>query len=168
MATQDSIQKVRYSLGMRQNPMRPDEDKKAYANVQLTGTVSLAQLAKHIKEHGSPYGRDVVVGVLTAIVDCTREFLVQGFKVDLGDLGQFEPSIRQVGAESYDEFTSANIKEYRAIYSMSKFFDDMRKDVEFQRVLTRAAEKAKMTELYGDEDDGASGSNDPQNGVTGD
>ena len=167
MATQDSIQKVRYSLGMRQNPMRPDEDKKAYANVQLTGTVSLSQLARHIKEHGSPYGRDVVIGVLTAIVDCTREYLIQGFKVDLGDLGQFEPSIRQEGAESFEEFTSANIKDYRAIYSMSKFFDDMRKDVDFQRVLTRAAEKAKMTEIYSS-DDGDGGGSDNHDNISGD
>ena len=142
MATQDSIQKVPYSLSLRANPLHEDDPKKAFANIQLNGTVSLNQLARHIKEHGSPYGRDVVLGVLTAIVDCTREFLVQGFKVDLGDLGSFEPSIRQEGADSFDEFTTDNIKSYRAIYSMSSVFDDMRKDVQFQRVATRKAQAA--------------------------
>ena len=150
MAKEESIQKVRYSLGFRKNPMDENEPAKVYANVQLTDTVTLAQLAKHIKEHGSPYGRDVVLGVLTAIVDCTREYLTQGFKVDLGDLGSFEPSIRQVGASSFDNFSSDNITDYRAIYAMSSFFDDMRKDVHFQRVLTRKDEKAKMQEVYGD------------------
>lgn len=150
MAKDESIQKVRYSLGFRKNPMSEDDPAKVYANVQLTDTVTLAQLAKHIKEHGSPYGRDVVVGVLTAIVDCTREYLIQGFKVDLGDLGSFEPSIRQVGSTSFESFTADNITDYRAIYSMSAFFDDMRKDVKFQRVLPRKEEKAKMNEIYGD------------------
>lgn len=149
MATQESIQKVRYSLGMRSNPMNENDPKKAYANVQLNGIVSLPQLAKHIKDHGSPYGRDVVLGVLTAIVDCTREFLTQGYKVDLGDLGSFEPSIKQKGAKSFEEFSSDNITDYRAIYSMSTYFDDMRSDVQFQRVLTRKDERAKMTEVYG-------------------
>ena len=151
MAQNDSIQKVRYSLGLRKNPMNENDPKKAYANVQLTGTVSLPQLARHIKEHGSPYGRDVVLGVMTAICDCTREYLIQGFKVDLGDLGTFEPSIRQKGAETFESFTSDNITDYRAIYAMSSFFDDMRPEVQFQRVLTRKDERAKMIEVYGDE-----------------
>ena len=153
MAKEESIQKVRYSLGFRKNPMEREDPPKVYANVQLTGIVTLAQLARHIKEHGSPYGRDVVVGVLTAIVDCTREYLTQGFKVDLGDLGQFEPSIRQRGSSSFETFSADNITDYRAIYSMSEFFDDMRKDVQFQRVLTRKDEKAKMQEVYGDGED---------------
>lgn len=142
MATQDSIQKVPYSLSLRANPLHEDDPKKVFANLQQNGTVSLNQLARHIKEHGSPYGRDVVLGVLTAIVDCTREFLVQGFRVDLGDLGSFEPSIRQEGADTFDEFSQDNIKEYRAIYSMSSAFDNMRKDVVFQRVATRKAQAA--------------------------
>ena len=55
-----------------------------------------------------------------------------------------------MGASSFDNFSSDNITDYRAIYAMSSFFDDMRKDVHFQRVLTRKDEKAKMQEVYGD------------------
>ena len=164
MAQNDSIQKVRYSLGYRKNPMNDNDPARVYANVQLTGTINLAQLARHIKEHGSPYGRDVVLGVLTAICDCTREYLTQGFKVDLGDLGTFEPSIRQKGAENYEAYSADNITDYRAIYAMSPFFDNMRPEVQFQRVLTRKDERAKMTEVYGDENANTDGDEGTDNG----
>ena len=142
MATQDSIQTVKYSLGLRPNPQHEDDPKKVYANLQRNGVVSLAQLAAHIKGHGSPYGRDVIIGVLTAIVDHTREFLTQGFEVDLGELGRFAPSFKQKGAVDFESFTTANFTDYRAIYSMSSAFDDMLSEVKFERVATRKAQAA--------------------------
>ena len=142
MATPDAIQTVKYSLGLRPNPLHENDPKKVYANLQRNGVVSLNQLARHIKSHGSPYGRDVVVGVITAIVDCTREFLTQGFEVDLGDLGRFAPSFRQRGAVDFDHFNSGNFTDYRAIYQMSDIFDDMLADVQFERVATRKAQAA--------------------------
>ena len=142
MANQDSFQTVKYSLGLRPNPQHEDDPKKVYANLQLNGTVSVQQLAKHIREHGSPYTRDVVIGVLTAIVDHTREFLTQGFRVDLGELGSFEPSFKQKGSVDFEHFTRENFTDYRALYKMSSAFDGMLKDVVFERVATRKAQQA--------------------------
>ena len=142
MAQNESYQTVKYSLGLRPNPQHEDDPKKVYANLQRNGIISLPQLAKHIKDHGSPYGRDVVLGVLTAIVDHTREFLTQGFEVDLGELGRFAPSFKQKGAVDFESFTTANFTDYRAIYSMSSAFDDMLSDVKFERVATRKAQQA--------------------------
>ena len=51
----ESVQSIKYSVAMMKNPVHPDEPEKAYANIQLNGTVSLGQLAQHIREHGSPY-----------------------------------------------------------------------------------------------------------------
>ena len=145
MATPDAIQTVKYSLGLRPNPLHENDPKKVYANLQRNGVVSLNQLARHIKSHGSPYGRDVVVGVITAIVDCTREFLTQGFEVDLGDLGRFAPSFRQRGAVDFEHFGPGNFTDYRAIYQMSDIFSDMLADVQFERVATRKAQAAIVT-----------------------
>ena len=142
MANQDSFQTVKYSLGLRPNPLHESDPKKVYANLQRNGVVSLNQLARHIREHGSPYGRDVILGVLTAVVDCTREFLVQGFEVDLGDLGRYKPSFRQRGAVDFEHFTASNFTDYRAIYSMSDIFENMLADVQFERVATRKAQAA--------------------------
>jgi len=141
---EEAFKKVQYSVSMRKNPMRPEDAPKAYANLQLTGIVSLTNLAKHIKEHGSPYSRDVVVGVMTAIVDCTREFLLQGYKVDLGEIGQFYPSIEQEGAETKQAFSSDNITDYRTNYVLGSAFDKMRREVEFEKTTTRRAQAAAL------------------------
>ena len=51
-------------------------------------------LAEHIKDHGSPYTVDVIMGVLTELSGCTLEMLAQGMGVQLDGLGIFYPSLR--------------------------------------------------------------------------
>lgn len=159
----ESVQSIKYSVAMMKNPVHPDEPEKAYANIQLNGTVSLAQLAQHIREHGSPYTRDVVLGVITAVVDHTREYLVQGYKVDLGDLGTFVPSLTSEGAlpgtdsegntiTALQAFNSDNIKDVKVNYGMTSVFSDLRKDAIFEKVTSRKAQKAALAaQLSGQE-----------------
>ena len=159
----ESVQSIKYSVAMMKNPVHPDEPEKAYANIQLNGIVSLGQLAQHIREHGSPYTRDVVLGVITAIVDHTREFLVQGYKVDLGDLGTFVPSLTSEGAlpgtdsegnpiTALQAFNSDNIKDVKVNYGMTSIFSDLRKDAIFEKVTSRKAQKASLAaQLAGQE-----------------
>ena len=159
----ESIQSIKYSVAMMQNPAHPEEPQKAYANIQLNGTVSLGQLAQHIREHGSPYTRDVVIGVITAIVDHTREFLKQGYKVDLGDLGSFVPGLSSEGAlagtdgdgnpkTALQMFTADNIKEVNINYGMTSFFTGLRKEAIFEKVTSRKAQKASLSaQLAGEE-----------------
>ena len=159
----ESIQSIKYSVAMMQNPAHPEEPQKAYANIQLNGIVSLGQLAQHIREHGSPYTRDVILGVITAIVDHTREFLVQGYKVDLGDLGSFIPSLSSEGTlpgvdgdgnpkTALQMFTSDNIKDVKVNYGMTSIFSDLRKDAIFEKVISRKAQKASLNaQLAGEE-----------------
>ncbi len=147
-----SIQPIKYSTAMRANPMKPEEPTKAYASVQLTGKVSLSQLAQHIHEHGSVYPRDTIIGVLTAIVDCTKEFVQQGFKVDLGDLGSFAPGIKSDGAKSLDSFDADNITDLRVRYTMSSYLKDIRIDAQFEKVASRKAQAAVFAaEIAGQE-----------------
>ena len=151
----ESVQSIKYSVAMMKNPVHPDEPEKAYANIQLNGIVSLGQLAQHIREHGSPYTRDVVLGVITAIVDHTREYLVQGYKVDLGDLGTFVPSLTCEGAlpgqdsegkpiTALQVFDSDNIKDVKVNYGMASLFSNLRKDAIFEKVTSRKAQKASL------------------------
>ena len=98
------MKKIQYSVGMMANPQKPDEAKKAYAFLQLTGIVSLIELARHMTEHNTVYSRGTIVGVLTEMSVCMRELILQGYKIDLDGLGTFAPSISSQGAKSKDEF----------------------------------------------------------------
>ena len=54
------MKKIQYSVAMRPNPMHEGDPKKAYATLQLTGQVSLADLAQHISEHNSVFSLSLI------------------------------------------------------------------------------------------------------------
>ena len=80
---------LNYSIAMRSNPIDKGAPKKAYATSQYSEVMNINQFAEHIASHGSVYKRSDVAAILTMAVDCLREQLLEGKKVELGDLGFF-------------------------------------------------------------------------------
>ena len=138
------MKKIQYSVAMMANPTKPEEAKKAYANLQLTGVVNINELAEHITEHNSVFSKGTVVGVLTELSVCMRELILQGYKVQLGDIGTFAPGISSEGAETKSDFTAQNIKEMDVNYHPGKAFDNLRRDAEFEKTTTRKAQAAAL------------------------
>ncbi len=65
---------------------------KYYPEVDVQKTLSLRGFAKHMTDHGSVYGRDLLEGVLIKITECLPELVSQGVPVQLGNLGTFYPT----------------------------------------------------------------------------
>ncbi len=140
-----SAESIDYSVTMRENGMNENDPERAYASVQYAGTVKLEQLATHIMEHGSPYTRDMITGVTTALVDCIREHVLRGFKVELSDLGTFKISIHCKGAESIEKFNpETNIIDAYVEYEPGGYFVDLTGNVQFNQVVNRTIQKAAM------------------------
>lgn len=68
-------------------------------NSYLGGTVSLTQLAAHMADHNSPYSEGVIKGVLTDMVSCIRELVLEGKSVKLDNLAIFSASLNSKGVE---------------------------------------------------------------------
>jgi len=84
---------------------------KHYGKVVATKTMTYAELCKHMSEHNSVYGEDVCSGVAIKLTNCILEQLLEGKKVQFGDLGTFYLAAKTTGAASEDEFTvGQNIK----------------------------------------------------------
>ena len=84
---------------------------KYYGKVVTTNTMSYKELTKHMSEHNSVYGEDVCSGVAIKLQSCILEQLLEGKKVQFGDLGTFYLSVKSEGAESEDKFNMGqNIK----------------------------------------------------------
>ena len=98
---------VNYSIVMRNNPMDADAAKKAYASAQYAEVMDINRFAEHIASHGCVYKRADIVAILTMAVDCMREQLLAGQKIQLGDLGDFSISINSIGAESSAAYNPA-------------------------------------------------------------
>ncbi len=140
-----SSESIDYSVQMRKNPMNDNDPERAYPTLQYAGTVKLEQLASHITTHGSPYTRDMIIGVVTAVVDCIREFVTRGFKVELSDLGTFKLSINSKGAESLETFNPAsNIIDAYVEYEPGGYFVDLKNEIQFNQVVNRTIQAAAM------------------------
>ncbi len=66
--------------------------------------MSYRELCKHMAEHNSVYGEDVCLGVANKLQNCLLEQLMEGKKVQFGDLGTFYLSAKSTGEASEDDF----------------------------------------------------------------
>ncbi|MDE6646350.1 MAG: hypothetical protein K2K03_00725 [Prevotella sp.] len=84
---------------------------KHFGHVVTTETMSYQQLCKHMAEHNSVYGEDVCMGVATKLKNCILEQLLEGKKVEFGDLGTFYLAVKTVGTDKEENFNmGTNIK----------------------------------------------------------
>ena len=90
---------------------RIDSDNLIYARAYHDETITLEQLAKHMSDHNTPYSLGTIQGVLTDMVSCIRELLLESKKVKLDNLAIFSLGLKGTGAESVEKFSvSSNIK----------------------------------------------------------
>ena len=85
---------------------------KWYPRVSYKETLDLRALAKHMSEHNTPYSKGAIKGMLTDMVSCIKELLLEGKNVKIADLAIFSLGIKnRGGAVSEEVFTvSKNIK----------------------------------------------------------
>ena len=81
---------------------------KWYGRVVNTKTMSYSELCKHMSEHNSVYGEDVCLGVANKLQNCILEQLLEGKKVQFGELGTFYLSVKSTGASEEKDFNLGN------------------------------------------------------------
>lgn len=126
------------------------EYKKAFAQAQCSDVVNLRSFARHIANHGCVYSRADIDAILTLAVDCLQELLLQGKKVQLGELGSFYVTLESNGAESAAKFTSACITRVKTNWDRGADFQNMINDATFNLVASRQAQKAALKALKED------------------
>ncbi len=77
---------------------------KWYGRVANTKTMTYQELCKHMSEHNSVYGEDVCLGVANKLQSCMLEQLLEGKKVQFGELGVFYLSVKSTGANKEEDF----------------------------------------------------------------
>jgi len=84
---------------------------KHYGKVVNTETMTYQELCKHMSEHNSIYGEDVCSGVAIKLQNCILEQLLEGKKVQFGNLGTFYLAVKSSGEANEEDFNmSSNIK----------------------------------------------------------
>lgn len=79
---------------------------KWYAFPVIEQTINLRQLAKHMAQHNAGFSEAQCLGVMTAMVACIKEMILDGKNVKIDDLAIFSCGIRNTGgAQTEEEFS---------------------------------------------------------------
>ena len=135
---------INYSIYLWKNPLDADAPEMAYAKSQVTKTMTFDEFVKHIAEHNGVFTRGTVKGVVSDTCSCLVEMLLNGCKVQFGELGTFGISISSEPAATMEEFTAANIKEVNILFTPGEDFENLRSRAEFVPVASRIAQQATL------------------------
>lgn len=88
---------------------------KVYARPVVTQTIGISELAEHLCSHNTGFSAGATQGLLTDMVKCIKELVLQGFAVKIDDLAIFSIGLKtKKGADSEDDFSVAkNIEGVR-------------------------------------------------------
>lgn len=88
---------------------------KYYARPVVTQTIGIAELAEHMAKHNTPFSPGAITGVLTDMVACIKELVLQNIAVKIDNLAIFSIGIiNKKGADSIKDWSIAKyIEGYR-------------------------------------------------------
>ena len=161
---------ILFKLSKNKNPKIKEAYGKYYARPVVTQTVDLNGLAEHMTEHNTGFSPGATKGLLTDMVKCIKELVLQGLAVKIDDLAIFSIGLKtKKGADSEDDFSVAkNIDGVRLRARATGNLTSSKLDI--QASLKNAAnllveDSRKTTTPSGPDGDGrGSGTNDPSKG----
>ena len=80
---------IDYSVYMLKNRMDETAEPKAYAKAQMRELMTFSKFVEHIATHNGVFSRGTVRGVIIDMCECLVEMLLEGKKVQMGELGNF-------------------------------------------------------------------------------
>lgn len=155
---------IRYILKQNKNRFSKVYGK-IFAYPVIEETLNLDDLAEHMSNHNSPFSKGVIKGLLTDMVNCIKELLLEGKNVKIDDLAIFSIGIKNSkgGAEKEEDFSvSKNISSVKLRSRATGIL--------LSKSLNLDATLKKATALTANQTTGAGGESgeEPSNPTTGD
>ena len=135
---------IDYSVYVQANPMNENDAPKAYAKAQMSELLTFQKFVQHIANHNGVFSRGTVRGVILDMCECLVEMLLEGKKVQLGELGNFWLSLECKGAEDPKKFTADNITGVNIVFTPGEDFENLRQRAEFNPVASRKAQAVML------------------------
>lgn len=97
---------ILYVLKQNKNPKSVSKNK-WFAYPDIKETINLDKLAAHMSNHNTPFSKGAIKGMLTDMVTCIKELLLEGKNVKIADLAIFSLGIKNTkgGADSEEDFS---------------------------------------------------------------
>lgn len=135
---------IDYSIYMQPNPMDETAAPKAYARAQMREAVSFDGFVTHIADHNGVFSRGTVKGVISDACVCIVEHLLDGKKVQLGELGNFWISLSSIGTPTLEDFSAKDIKAVNIVFTPGDDFENLIGRAKFNLVASRVAQAATL------------------------
>ncbi len=135
---------INYSVFLQGNPLDASVPAKAYAKPQVSEVMSFAKFVKHIADHNGVFSKGTVKGVISDMCECLVEMLLEGKKVQLGELGNFWISLSSTGTDSLQQFATQNITAVNIVFSPGEDFKNLIARADFNPVSSRIAQMATL------------------------
>ena len=129
-----------------------------YATAVSDREMDFESFVTHISEHGSPYSRGCVHGVLMAALDHLQELILDGKSVRLSDLGLFSIGMTSRGEESRDKVSAASVEGVHLIVRNTKNWSnsELRKKCKIESIDAKGFDAADAGDGNGGGDNGGS------------
>ena len=144
---------------------------KYFGHVVASKTMTYSELCRHMSEHNSIFGEDVCLGVANKLQNCILEQLLEGKKVQFGELGTFYLSVKGTGADTEEDFSvSANVNGLYLRFAASRMdvndlsSKTLKKRASFMNAKELIASKTKKTTT---DDTNSTNGTDPNNTPSG-
>ena len=126
---------VKYSVIPRINPRDRETEPKFYAQVKLSGDVSLREMCERIQQSCTVTKADVHA-VLVAMEDVIVDALKGGEIIRLGDLGTLRVSLSSKGALTEKEYTSSLITKSRIIFRPGSILSEALANLSYSKLIS--------------------------------
>ena len=125
---------VKYSVIPRINPRDRETEPKFYAQVKVSGDVSMREMCERIQQSCTVTKADVHA-VLIAMEDVIVDALKGGEIIRLGDLGTLRVSLSSKGALTEKEYTSSLITKSRIIFRPGSILSEALANLSFTKLV---------------------------------
>ena len=106
--------------------------KKWYATSVTDREVDFEGFVSHISDHGSPYSRGTIHGVLMDALDHLQELILDGKSVRLSDLGLFSIGMSSKAEDTKEKVTAASVEGVHLIVRKHEELEQCRAAQEVQ------------------------------------
>lgn len=120
------------------------EQSEYFAIAQVTEKMTVSDLTRHIAGHHCPYSYADVQAIILRTIDCVKEQLLEGKKVSLDGLGDFQVKLTSEGESDPSKFTPQNITDVKVVWNCGPELKHLRSEAEFREVAPRKAQAAAL------------------------
>lgn len=151
--TKNASKTILYSVGLMTDTI--NHRQLPCATIVERGTLDVDAIASEIS-HATTLTKTDIVGVLSGFIEFGMKYLASGYRINLGEMGQFFPTLKAHCANSVEECDASTIEKVCCHFRPSKKLTTMLNQSSFERTVSatnrRKAIKASESDFQNELD----------------